>query len=240
MTRVPNLRRPQPPRHLAQQGWEMCWENQALHCSRVTADGEPSLGENPHWVQHSKKKLVLVIQNPVTAFRVGKGKLVWLGAVSEHLHTPVGITEVRSSLQALVWVLFMPNFLFKSTFFDIITFKHPSINKRGFLFRRAKESCGGGGAGQNVMHETGWELKEEQAEREQGAGGNGIREALVGWETRNSSAGLIWALGSGQWVTTHRSRKTVEPTTLERNRYLLLFLFGFWVFFLDFYTFLCF
>lgn len=44
------------------------------------------------------------------------------------------------------------------------------------------------------MHETGQELKEEQAEREQGAGENGIREALVGWETWNNSTGLMCEL----------------------------------------------
>lgn len=32
--------KPQAPRHLTQQGWEMCRENRALHNSRVTSDGE--------------------------------------------------------------------------------------------------------------------------------------------------------------------------------------------------------
>lgn len=72
-------------------------------------------------------------------------------------------------------------------------------------------------------------------------GGNGIREALVGWETRNSSAGLMCELSDVENGLQHTgAEKTVELTTLERNRFLLLFLFGFWVFFLDFYTFLCF
>jgi len=41
------------------------------------------------------------------------------------------------------------------------------------------------------MHKTWRELKEEQAEREQGADGNRIREVLVGWEPWNNSAQLM-------------------------------------------------
>lgn len=55
-----------------------------------------------------------------------------------------------------------------------------------------------------------------------------------------TTAQLMRALGHGGWVTIHRSRKTVELATLERNKFSLLFLFGFSGLFLDFYTFLCF
>lgn len=97
-------------------------------------------------MQHSKKNTVsvLVIQNPVIAFCVGTGKLVELGEGSvrgtEHLHTPVGIAEVWSSSQALLWVFFLPNLLLKSSFSILSHLNTHLLTKEGFCSEGQKKA----------------------------------------------------------------------------------------------------
>lgn len=59
---------------------------------------------------------------------------------TEHLHAPVGITEVWTSLQALVWVFPLPNLLFKSSFSILSHLNTQLLTKEVFCLEGQKKA----------------------------------------------------------------------------------------------------